>query len=304
MKISRRTLILGGVAGLQAQQTPTFSTDVKVVTLLATVRDKDGRVVTGLEKDDFVVQEQGVAQKILYFARETDLPLMIGLLVDTSRSQRGVLEQERRASFTFLDRVLRPDRDQAFVASFDVRVEITQSLTSSRDKLRSALGRLEIPSRFATLIFSAVQQCSETVMRKQQGRKAFVLLSDGVAFRDHTSIGTAIEFAQRADTIIYTIWFSDHIARYHPLKGPLTAGKERGKQALERLASETGGTAYDVEKGKSIEAIFAEIEEALRHQYSIGYTPAGSLGAGYRKVKVTTKNPRLTVHTRDGYYAN
>src|SRR5262249_31923733 len=156
--------------------------------------------------------------KILYFARETDLPLTIGLLVDTSRSQRGVLEPERRASFTFLDRVLRPDRDQAFVAHFDERVETLQGLTSSRERLRSALGELRIPGDYATLIFSAVRQCSESVMRKQQGRKAFVLLTDGVAYHDPTSIGTAIEFAQRADTIIYSIRFSDRIPVYRPVK--------------------------------------------------------------------------------------
>jgi VWFA-related protein len=105
-----------------AQEAPTFSTDVKVVSVLATVHDRDGRVVKDLTQDDFTLLEDGAPQKIRYFSRETGLPLTIGLLVDTSRSQTGVLEQERRASYTFLDHILRENEDKAFVAHFDTRV--------------------------------------------------------------------------------------------------------------------------------------------------------------------------------------
>jgi VWFA-related protein len=144
-----------------------------------------------LNPDDFNLQEDGVPQKIEFFSRECNLPLTIGLLVDTSRSQAGVLEQERRASYTFLDRILREDKDRAFIVHFDTRVETLQGLTSSRGELEAALNRLSIPGEFATLIFSAVQKSSEDIMRQQPGRKAFILLTDGVAFRDPTSIGTA-----------------------------------------------------------------------------------------------------------------
>ena len=204
--------------------------------------DHDGRIVNNLTPDDFLLKEDDIQQKILYFSREANLPLTVGLLVDTSRSQRGVLEEERSASNTFLDQVLREGKDQAFVVHFDERVETLQGPTSSPSQLASALGQLSIPEGFATLIYSAIQKSSENLMRGQSGRKALILLTDGVAYKDPISIGTAIEFAQRADTIIYSIRFSDPI----PFAGLIRAGvraaaKEHGKLELERMAKETGG---------------------------------------------------------------
>jgi VWFA-related protein len=187
MQISRRDLMLGAAIRAFAQE-PTFSTEVKVVTLLATVHDGNGAIVTNLSKEDFLVEEAGVPQTIRYFSRESDLPLTVGLLVDTSRSQIGVLEPERRASQTFLDQVLRGDKDRAFVAHFDRRVEVLQDLTSSRAKLASALDELKIPSRGSTLLYRAVRECSENQMRKQPGRKAFVVLSDGVDVGSKTTL--------------------------------------------------------------------------------------------------------------------
>jgi VWFA-related protein len=314
MKIARRSLLLVLFAKAWAQDQaspdqPTFSAGVNVVSILATVRDKDGRFVKDLNTDDFVLLEDGVPQKIRYFSRESGLPLTIGLLVDTSRSQTGVLGQERRASGTFLERMLRPDQDRAFIAHFDERVEILQDLTSSRTELADALQRLAIPGEYATLIYSAVRESAERVMKKQMGRKAFILLTDGVAFHDNTSIGTAIEFAQRADTILYSIRFSDSIKVYRPLKAAVMGvAKQHGKEALARMAKETGGATFEVSKRQSIEDIYAQIEDALRNQYSIGYMPAPEkLGAGapggYHKIKLSAKNPKLVVTAREGYYA-
>ena len=159
MGIARRTLIVGCLARLWAQEpSPTFSADVSVVSFLATVRDREGRVVKNLTRDDFVLLEDGVPRKIQYFSQETELPLTIGLLIDTSRSQTGVLERERAASLTFFDRVLRPEKDQAFVAHFDEQVDILQDLTSDKTSLANALERLRIPGDYATLIFSAVKE--------------------------------------------------------------------------------------------------------------------------------------------------
>src|SRR5262249_54965198 len=152
--------------------------------------DKGGRAVKDLTADDFVLREDGVLQNIRYFSQETSLPLTIGLLVDTSRSQTGVLEQERRTSLTFLNRVLRPDRDRAFVAHFDYRAEIVQGLTSSLADLASALRKLSVPETYGTVIFTSIRDCANLVMRQQSGRKAFILLTDGVAYRDSTSIST------------------------------------------------------------------------------------------------------------------
>jgi hypothetical protein len=137
------------------------------------------------------LEEDGVPQTIRYFSRESDLPLTIGILVDTSSSQLHVLELERRASYTFLDQVIREDRDQAFVAHFDFRVEVLQVFSSSRKDLAAALSGLEVPSRFGTLLYDAIRDCSENQMRKRMGRKAFILLSDGGDHRSKTSLGTA-----------------------------------------------------------------------------------------------------------------
>jgi VWFA-related protein len=304
MQISRRSLLLGTAATLCAQD-PKFSSDVNVVTLLVTVRDRDGHVAKNLTRDDFVLQEDGKPQTISYFAAESDLPLTIGLLVDTSNSQKGVMEPERKASYVFLDQVLREDKDRAFVAHFDTRVEVLQGFTSSRQELAAALDRLRVPGEIATLIYEAIRQTSETMMRPQHGRKAFVLLSDGVSFRDKTSIGTAIEYAQRADTIIYSILFADHPKFYRPGRAAIhaiTAG--HGKSAMQRLAHETGGAYFEVSDSNPIEKAYAEIEDALRNQYSIGYTPQASGKTGeYHKIKLTTKKPGLIVQTRDGYYS-
>jgi VWFA-related protein len=305
MKIALRILILAIAAPAGAQQVPTLSVNVNVVSLLATVHDRDGRIVQNLNADDFALKEDGIQQKIRYFSQESGLPLTIGLLVDTSRSQTGVLDEERRASYRFLGQVLREAKDQAFVVHFDERVETLQGLTSSGDELSSALDRLSIPEHRATLIYSAIRDSSENLMRKQPGRKALVLLTDGVAYKDPISIETAIEFAQRADTIIYAIRISDHV----PIRGPvrtafLEAEKERGKAGLERMAKETGGVSYEVTKHQTIEEIYSQIEDALRDQYSIGYTPERSAADGkYHKIKLTTRDRHLTVGTRDGYYA-
>jgi VWFA-related protein len=304
-KFALAILVVALGAAIGAQQGPTISSRVNIVTLFATVHDADGKVVKNPTRDDFVLLEDGAPQRIDYFAQESDLPLTIGLLVDTSRSQTGVLEKERSASYTFLDQVLREGVDQAFVVHFDLRVETLQRPTSSRDELEAALGRLKIPERDSTLVFSAIKDSSEDLMRPLMGRKAFILLSDGVAYKEPTAITTAIEYAQRADTIIYPIRFSDPVPFSRPVVGAILAiASEHGKQGLHRMANETGGAYFEVSASQPIEDIYSQIEEALRNQYSIGYTPARAQSDGkYHKLKLTTKNRHLTVNTRAGYYA-
>jgi VWFA-related protein len=296
-------MMVAAIRGL-AQQ-PTFSTDVKVVTLLATVHDRGGAIITNLNREDFLVDEDGVPQTIRYFSRESDLPLTIGLLVDTSKSQAWSIESERRASYTFLDSVLREAKDRGFVAHFDFRVEVLQDLTSSRTQLASALDKLAIPRRSSTLLYQAVRDCSEGQMKKQQGRKAFVVLSDGVDVHSKTTIVTAIEFAQQADTIIHSILFNKWPAIEDPGSAVLKAIYDaRGKHAMQRLARETGGAYFEVSRNNAIEKIYASIEEQLRNQYSIGYTPDRKDGGGrYRRVRLTTRLPGLIAQTRVGYYA-
>jgi len=152
MPLLRTGILLSAIAigiGLSsfipAQEPPTYKVDVNVVNVLATVRDQKGRIVSDLSKDDFILEEEGKQQEIRYFARQTDLPLTIGLLVDTSMSQLHLIEDERSASYQFLDQVLRPERDQAFVIKFDFDAELLQDLTKSRDLLQKALNALKAP---------------------------------------------------------------------------------------------------------------------------------------------------------------
>jgi Ca-activated chloride channel family protein len=306
MRISRRSLLFGiGSAWLIRAQDADFSAGVNVVTLLATVRDRDGRVIKNLNRDDFVLEEDGKPQNITYFSRESDLPLALGLLVDTSRSQIGVLEPERKASYAFLNQMLREDKDVAFIARFDTQVRVLQGFTSSRQELAAALDQLAIPGQFATLIYEAIRSNSENMMRKREGRKAFILLSDGVSFRDQTTLGTAIEYAQRADTIIFSIRYADHPKFYRPGRAAVEAfTNSHGKGVLQRLSRETGGEYFDVTASQPIEKTYAEIEDLLRNQYSIGYTPQSPGKPGvFHKIKLTVKQPGLIVQTRDGYFS-
>lgn len=347
-----------------AKPATTMSVQVNVVNVLATVRDKHGEIVSKLTKDDFSLTEDGRPQTIHYFTKETDLPLTLGLLVDTSLSQRRVIDQERTASRGFLDQMLRVDKDKAFVIHFDREVELLQDLTSSYEKLQAALDALQTPtltrasandpsdsdpdagrgSRRAgrgagTLLYDAVYLASDELMKKQQGRKALIVLSDGVDRGSRETLESAIATAQRADTEVYSILFKDdeeggerrfgggggpRIGMGVPgMGGPGMGGGGRrgsggpggypreqprtdGKKILERISQETGGRMFEVSKKEPVDKIYAQIEEELRNQYSLGYTPdrAAEAAQGYRKIQLTTKQKDLVVQTRDGYYAD
>ena len=318
----------------QSQPLPPIKVEVKVVNILATVRDKHGQIVSNLGKDDFVLQEDGRPQTIAYFVRDTDLPLTLGLLVDTSLSQRRVLDEERSASHSFLDNMLREDRDKAFVIHFDREVELLQDLTSSRQKLESSLNLLGAPQmkrhgddpdqgqrqRYGggTLLYDAVYLASEEVIRKQQGRKALIVLSDGVDRGSKESLEDAIRTAQRADTIVYSILFADEQRVQNPFGGFGGPGTGRhggggggypreehadGKKVLDRISRETGGRMFEVSKKQTVDDIYKTIEEELRNQYSIGYTPAADVAPGYHKLRLDAKPKELAVQARDGYYA-
>jgi VWFA-related protein len=356
-----------------APKATTLSVQVKVVNVLATVRDKHGQLVNNLTKDDFILEEDTRPQTIHYFSKETDLPLTLGLLVDTSLSQRRVLDQERTASNSFLDQMLRDNKDKAFVIHFDREVELLQDLTSSREKLESALNQLKTPDFSdtnggnnppgqspgqspgssgggwpgsgggwpgghrrggggggrggggggghwgpGTLLYDAVFLASDELMKKQSGRKALIILSDGVDTGSKMTIESAIEYAQRADTIVYSILFSDPSAygsggfggwggmgRHGG--GGRSPEQEHpdGKKILARISQETGGRLFEVSKKEPIEQIYSRISEDLRNQYSLGYTSdKKDLASGYHKIHVATKQKDLSVQARDGYYTS
>jgi VWFA-related protein len=277
-----------------------------VVALLATVHDSNGTIVKNLTKDDFRLLEDGRPQTIRYFSQESDLPLTVGLLVDTSRSMLPVFESECIASGRFFEQVLHGSSDAAAVIHFDRSIGVLQDFTSSRQKLTASLSQLKIPARGEadTRLYDAVGYASEALMQKRDGRKAFILLSDGMDVRSQTtSLATAIEYAQRGDTTIYSILIGDRPIFPNQKRAKRSADPKRGPIAMGRLARDTGGGFFKVSKDKSIEEIYAQIEEDLRNQYSIGYTSTRLDTDGkYRKLKLTTTKQGLAVSTRDGYY--
>jgi VWFA-related protein len=347
--------------GADQTQAPPITAHVKVVNVLASVRDKKGAIVRNLTRDDFELTEDDKPQNIRYFSHETDLPLDLGMLVDTSFSQRRVLGDEKEAAGAFLDQVLRVDKDKAFIIHFDRQVELLQDLTSSRQKLQDALGELQLPQRSdsdqgdssdpdqdhdggqggggghrhgggGTALYDAVYLASNEIMAKQDGRKALIVLSDGVDRGSKKTLASAIEAAQRADTLVYCILFAQEpeggggggMGRHGGWGGGGMGGmggggmgrhgggyprgdsepRPDGKKIMERLAKETGGRFIEASKKHPLDEAFNQIQEELRNQYSLGYTPEPpDTGAGYHKIVLTTKKKELTVQARDGYYS-
>lgn len=320
-------LLLAPGSQLLSQNSPVYSVHVKVVNMLATVRDKHGLIVRNLNKDDFILEEDGRPQTIRYFAHDTDLPLTLGLLVDTSMSQTRVLDRERTASHRFIDQILREDKDLAFVIHFDSQVELLQDLTPSRPQLETALDELAMsqvePQRNAggrsqgrpagTLLYDSVFLAADEVMNKQKGRKALIILTDGVDQGSKLSLQAAVEAAQRADTIVYGILFADNqfydggFGTFGRIRIPLPSSGEHpdGKKVLEKLSRETGGRMFEVSKKLSIEQIYGQIQEELRNQYNIGYSPDHpNSTSGYHKIHLAVKEKDLLVQTREGYYSD
>jgi len=316
-RTSRRRLLswaaaLLGIRSLaRAQEEPTFSTDVRVVNVLATVRDGQGRIIRDLARADFTLAENGRLQEIRYFSRESDLPLTLGLMVDTSVSQQRVINAERGASMRFLDQVLREAKDHVFLMQFDMTVRTCQELTSSRRKLQDALAFVDTPSRQelrnqyggGTLLYDAVVEASNQVMKNQSGRKALIVLSDGVDTGSERTLTDAIEAALRTDTLIYSILFADPGYYGGPLLGRMSGAG--GRKALLRMSTEAGGGFFEVSKKQTIDDVFAILEEELRSQYSIGYVSDVPLHiAEFRKIRLTVNQTGLTVQARDRYWAH
>jgi len=327
---------------LRAQQDTQFSTDVNVVNIYATVRDKQLKIVNSLAADDFVLTEDGRPQTIKYFSQEADLPLTIGLLIDTSLSQRNVLGEEKDASYSFLDQVLRPEKDQTFVIHFDHETELLQDLTSSRKDLRRALDAVHLadapqmrqggqgggggyPSgnnggrrQAGTTLYDAIFLASGEIMAKQKGRKALILLTDGVDEGSKESLYDCIKAAQRSDTLVYSILFSDREGYGQPVMAtlggmgmgrrgrgvPMNAQRPDGKKILQQISRETGGGFFEVTKKEPIDSIYKTVQEELRNQYSIGYvSDQDPSGTGFRHITLTAKNNKsLTVQAPEGYY--
>ncbi len=295
---------------------PTIKVNVDIVNILATVRDRHGALVNNLEKNDFAVYEDGKQQTIKYFTRETDVPLTIGLLVDVSASQRNLLDIERNAASEFFAKVLRT-KDEAFLIQFGEEAELLQDYTNSARLLTRGLSGLRIssgvsgpmpgpvpgPGPAGTVLYDAVYLAAHEKLSTEVGRKVIVVITDGVDEGSKLPIDQAIEAAQKADAVIYSIEYYDPSA----YGGFLTFGGGGGGFALHKLSDQTGGQVFRVDRRHPLDEIFQELQDAMRSQYAIGYTPTNDVKDGsYRKLdlKLEAKQYRnYKIQARKGYYA-
>jgi VWFA-related protein len=294
--------------------TPSIKVDVDVVNLLCSVRNKAGGLVGNLSKDDFVLLEDGKPQTIKYFAREIDIPLTIGLLIDISGSQERLIEDERRAAFQFFSQVLRK-KDMAFLISFGPEAELLQDFTNSPRLLQSALEGLHVESGVGglhpgpvptsgtprgTVLFDAVYLAATDRLQKEVGRKAMVLITDGVDQGSRLKKEAAIESAQKADSIIYGIYYVDQAAYF----GHGGFGMGASDRDLKQMSEDTGGRLLRVDRKHTLNDIFNQIQEEMRSQYAIGFSSTNEKKDGsFRRLEIKTRDKNQKVQARKGYYA-
>lgn len=384
----------------------TLSVNANLVVLSVVVHDKKGALVNNLTKDDFILKAGGRSiqnakpdsihvQTIKYFDHDTDVPLTLGLLVDTSRSQRDALPDEKKASESFLENTLAPAKaavgntpgrpaDKAFIVQFAKPIELLQDVTDARPRLEKALDELgtESPSfhntddsettdsegrrvrNGGTSLYDAIYLSANEIQSKQPGRKALVILTDGVDVGSKESLSDAIEAAQRSDTVVYAVFYkgkdqqrqNDNYNRNNRRGGygggypgggypgggypgggypgggypggggnnpngrndpnnpngqpggPSRKPNVDGKQVLERICGETGGTVFEVNKKMPVDQILTQIGEELRSQYRLGFTPDSDVAKyGYHQIDLELKdaeeNKKDHIQVRDGYYA-
>jgi VWFA-related protein len=276
----------------------------RVVDVYATVKDAKGRLVTRLGRDQFELREDGVPQQVDYFANETDAPLSLGLVIDSSASQAQILPTEREKARAFLGTVLGPS-DRAFVVRFDRDVEVLQGLTNEMSLLASAIDsvrtdpgpipadRSERSRPRGTRLYDAIQRASE-LLDGEKGRKALVLLTDGEDQGSRTTRDGALEAAERAEVMVYSVLVADPLFYW-------AHGRDfRGEAALAALQKKTGGFMVRPEAARGLEEIASEI----RAQYRLGYMPRRTRYDGsFRRLEVRLPGGRYSVRARRGYYA-
>jgi len=293
----------------------TFKAEVNVVNLFFNVKDKHGMLIPNLTKTDFEVWEDGKPQTVKYFSAESNQPLTLGILIDTSPSQMHVLPLEQQSCSEFLHSVLRP-KDLAFLINFDSDIDLDQDFTNNAGQLAHALDKLQISGGASggglpgmgggpipnshprsTALYDAIFLGADEKLKNEVGRKAMIVFTDGEDEGSHLRIQDAIEAAQKADTICYVILIAD--------RGFYGGYGYSGDVAMKKLAEETGGRVIEVgNKQDKLRQAFDQIQNELRSQYNIGYTPTNNKQDGsYRKIQIKAKGGELKVQARQGYYA-
>jgi VWFA-related protein len=301
------TLALPAMPQQPAGQAPVIKSQVSLVNLFATVRDKSKRIVPDLKQEDFRISEDNQEQKIAFFSREVALPITLALLLDTSGSEQDMLSAIQEAGSGFISRVIRKG-DEALVMSFDSNVDLLSDFTDERGQLERAIrkSRINVPNQGSmagnpgpigsrqitgTALYDAIYLACSEKLATEAGRKAIVIVTDAQDEGSKVKLEEAVEAAQRTDTVIHILLVAD--PRYGGNSG-----------VAHKLAEETGGRMISVRSEKKLAEAFDEISQELRSQYTLGYYPSNPARDGkFRKIKVETNNHDLKVLARKGYYA-
>jgi VWFA-related protein len=278
----------------QNKTLPTVRVRTDEVNVVFTVLDKDGKFVRDLKQDQFRILDNKLApRQMMNFAAQTDLPLHVGLLIDASNSIRDRFQFEKDAASEFLYEIIRPKADKAFVLAFDETWDVTQDFTGDIDKLRT--GVKVIKAGGGTAMWDSIYfACRDKLMKEPSSgavRRAIILISDGEDNQSRVYRQEAIDMAQRAEVIIYTI--STSLVERHT----------KGDDDLRRLADATGGRAFFPEKLDDVVTAFSDIQEELRSQYSISYRPDQFVANGqFRPIQILTDSKKYKVRAKKGYY--
>ena len=299
----------------QQSEGPTIHREITLVDIVATVLNRRQKFVTDLQKDDFAVFEDGKPQEIRYFSRQTDLPLRVGLLLDTSNSIRARIKFEQEAAVDFLYNVIRRKKDRAFLMIFDNEPSVIEDFTDNVETLRDAIFRQRAGG--GTALYDAIYAaCRERLGNpplplgdSPEVRRVLVVISDGDDNLSSHSRGEAIEMAQRAGVVVYAISTSTQWVTATEERDPLKRTdrkyhKEAGDKVLEQLADETGGRAFFPYQVDDLAQSFLDIGDELRSQYSIAYVPINKAPDGrFRSIRINVDRKGLIVRARKGYYA-
>lgn len=289
--------------------TATLSVTAKLVAIDAVVRRKDtGDPVMDLDKDAFTLKEDGKPVTVRYFNHDNDLPLTVGLMVDTSGSQRTFFDDEEMAGDNFLRNTLRQPGDRAFIVRFDSQVLLLQKMTSNLQLLHNGLRLLDYtrdPGHLAagkggTLLFDSIATVSSNVIGKEQGRRALVILTDGDDNGSRTDMNGAIRKAQLADVAIYSVLYTDEVFS-NGMRYPSSGGRMSGIDVMTEISRATGGRAFIVGAKTPVKEIFAAVAEDLRTQYRLGFTPGPSKPGQMHKLELKTSDRNLNVQARTAY---
>src|SRR5271165_1639419 len=296
------------------QPTETLKVNVNVVQLFFNVKDKHGALIPNLIKDDFEISEDSKQQTVKYFTAETNLPLTLGILIDSSGSQLRVLDMEKEVGGAFLKQIL-TDQDEAFVIDFNVDASLLQDFTRDVSRLQKALNSVKINAGYTmptlpgagggpvptaaspgTVLYDAVYLSAHDMLAKETGRKAMILLTDGQDEGSRLKIQDAIEAAQKADAIVYVLLCAD--------RGFYGGMGYSGEYDMRKLTEATGGRIINVgNKFDKLRDAFDQVADELRSQYNIGYTSTNTkLDGSYRKIEIKNKQG-YKIQSRAGYYA-